>query len=70
MNEKITITAEIGKNEVSALFFLVGHELTDERWDKLSKSPVALNFDAWSKEERTQLKLLLISAAMVSANIE
>ena len=70
MDEKITITAELGKNEVSSLCFLIGEELTDERWEKLSKSPIALNFDVWGKEERTQLKALLISAAMLSTNIE
>lgn len=70
MDEKITITAELGKNEVSALFFLIGEELTDERWESLSRSPIALNFDVWGKEERTQLKALLISAAMLSTNIE
>lgn len=69
MDEKITITAELGKNEVSALFFLIGEELTDERWERLSRSPIALNFDVWGKEERTQFKALLISAAILNANL-
>lgn len=70
MEEKIKITAEIGKNEVAAFCFLAGVELTDERWEQLSQSPVSLNFNLWDKDEQKQLKLLLVSAAMISANIK
>lgn len=31
MDEKIKITAELGKEKVSALFYLLGEELTPER---------------------------------------
>jgi len=69
MDEKITITAEISKNDVFGLFFLMGIELTSEIWEKLSKAPISINFDDIDKQERNTVKAALISLAISNADL-
>lgn len=66
MEEKIIITAELSKNDVSAIFFLTGRELTDEVWKKLSESPIQVDFSQLERTEQQQMKLLLASMALAS----
>lgn len=66
MNDSIKITAEISKKEVSALFFLVGEELTDELWEKLSERPISLDWDKMAKNDRRNLKMILVGYAILT----
>ena len=66
MDDSIKITAEISKKEVSALFFLVGEELTEEQWEKLSEHPISLDWDKIDKDDRRNLKMILIGCPIVT----
>ena len=70
MDEKIKITAELGKEKVSALFYLLGEELTPERSEVLSKAPILLNFETLDKEDRRNAELLLASLAIATIKLE
>lgn len=70
MDEKIKITAELGKEKVSALFYLLGEELTPERWEVLSKAPILLNFETLDKKDRRNAELLLASLAIATIKLE
>ena len=65
MDDSIKITAEISKKEASALFFLVGEELTDEQWEMLSERPISLDWDKIDKGDRRNLKMILIGCALL-----
>lgn len=69
MGENIKITAELSRTDVSALFFLIGEELTEERWQKLAERPISLSFDSLSKEDAIGIKLALIGLAAVSVDM-
>nr|DAR04582.1 MAG TPA: hypothetical protein [Caudoviricetes sp.] len=66
MDDNIKITAEISKTEASALFFLVGEELTEEQWKKLSERPISLDWDKLDKNEGRNLKMILIGCAILT----
>lgn len=66
MDGNIKITAEISKEEASALFFLVGEELTDELWEKLSERPISLDWDKMTKNDRMNLKIILVGCAILT----
>lgn len=66
MNESIKITAEISKTDVSALFFLLGEELTEQQWKELSESPISVDWNKLDKDGRRNLKMVLISMAALS----
>lgn len=70
MKEKLIITAEISKSAISTLFFLSGEELTQERWEKLSESPISLDLGVLGKSERMQLEMLLASCTILSKKAE
>lgn len=70
MDEKIKITAELGKEKVSALFYLLGEELTPERWKVLSEAPILLNLETLDKEDRRNTELLLVSLAIDTTKLE
>lgn len=66
MDDSIKITAEISKKEASELFFLVGEELTEEQWEKLSEHPISLDWDKIDKGDRRNLKMILIGCAILT----
>lgn len=70
MEEKITITAEVGKNEVAGMCYLLGVELTDKIWGQLSKAPITVDFSKVGKDEQKLVKSMFISAALMSADIQ
>lgn len=70
MDDSIKITAEISKKEASALFFLMGEELTEEQWEKLSERPISLNWDKIDKSDRRNLKMILIGCAILTQRTE
>lgn len=70
MDEKIKITAELGKEKVSALFYLIDEELTPERWKVLSEAPISLDLETLDKEDRRNAELMLISLAIASKKIQ
>jgi hypothetical protein len=70
MDEKIKITAELGKEKISALFYLLGEELTPERWKVLSEAPILLNLETLDKEDRRNTELLLVSLAIATTKLE
>lgn len=66
MKEKMIITAELSKNDVSAVFFLMGVELTDDMWEKLSERPISADLDQFDQTERQQVKFMLAALALSS----
>lgn len=70
MNEKLTLTAEFSKNDIAGICYVLGEELTDELWEKLSKEPIKVDFNKIDKEERKLVKSMFMSAAIISANIQ
>lgn len=66
MKEKMIITAELSKNDVSALFFLMGEELTDDMWEKLSERPISADLGQFDQTERQQVKFMLAALALSS----
>ena len=70
MNEKLTLTAEFNKNDIAGICYVLGEELTDELWEKLSKEPIKVDFNKIDKEERKLVKSRFMSAAIISANIQ
>ena len=71
MEEKITITAEVGKNEVAGMCYLLGVELTDKIWKQLSDEPIKVDFNKMGgKDEQKLVKSMLISAAIISSDVQ
>lgn len=66
MKEKMTITLELSKNDIEGLFFMLGEELTDEQWKRLSERPVMADLGGFDKSERQQIKLALAAVALAS----
>lgn len=52
MKEKMIITTELSKNDVSGVFFLMGMELTDDMWEKLSERPILTDLSQFDQTER------------------
>ena len=65
MNEKIKISVEMSRADASSIFFLMGEELTDELWEKLSESPISIDWDRFDKDVRRNMKIALISMVSV-----
>lgn len=70
MNEKLTITVELEKEKVSALFYLLGAELTPERWKVLSENAIPLNLETLDNGEKRAAELLFISLAISTMELE
>ena len=66
MKEKMTITLELSKNDIAGLFFMLGEELTDEQWKRLSERPVMADLGGFDKSERQQIKLAFAAVALAS----
>ena len=66
MKEKMTITLELSKNDIAGLFFMLGEELTDEQWKRLSERPVMADLGGFDKSERQEIKLALAAVALAS----
>lgn len=66
MKEKMTITLELSKNDIAGLFFMLGEELTDKQWKRLSERPVMADLGGFDKSERQQIKLALAAVALAS----
>lgn len=66
MKEKMTITLELSKNDIAGLFFMLGEELTDEQWKRLSERPVMADLGGFDKSERQQIKLALAAVALAN----
>ena len=66
MKEKMTIALELSKNDIAGLFCMLGEELTDEQWKRLSERPVMADLGGFDKSERQQIKLALAAVALAS----
>lgn len=66
MKEKMIITTELSKNDVSGVFFLMGMELTDDMWEKLSERPILTDLSQFDQTERQQVKFMLAALALSS----
>lgn len=65
MKEKMIITTELSKNDVSGVFFLMG-KLTDDMWEKLSERPILTDLSQFDQTERQQVKFMLAALALSS----
>ena len=45
---------------------MLGEELTDEQWKRLSERPVMADLGGFDKSERQQIKLALAAVALAS----
>lgn len=70
MNEKLTITVELDREKVSALFYLLGEELTPERWKVLSENSIPLNLETLDNGDKRATELLFVSLAISTMKLK
>lgn len=70
MSEKIKIITEMGRADISAIFFLMGEELTDELWKKLSENSISIDWNKFEKDVQKNMKIALISMVAIMLDIK
>ena len=65
-NKKMKVEVEFDRDEVAGTFMLMGKKLTDERWDKLTKETIPIDFNKFGKD-KTQVQIAIIALAIASS---
>lgn len=65
-NKKMKVEVEFDRGEVSGTFMLMGNKLTDERWEKLTKETIPIDFNKFGKD-KTQVQIAIIALAIASS---
>ena len=65
-NKKMKVEVEFDRDDVAGTFMLMGNKLTDERWEKLTKETIPIDFNKFGKY-KTQLQIAIIALAIASS---
>lgn len=65
-NKKMKLEVEFDRDEVAGTFMLMGEKLTDERWEKLTKEPIPMDFNKFGSD-KTQVQIAVIALAVASS---
>lgn len=65
-NKKMKVEVEFDRDEVAGTLMLMGEKLTDERWEKLTKENIPMDFNKFG-EDKTQVQIAIIALAIASS---
>lgn len=65
-NKKMKVEVEFDRDEVAGTFMLMGNKLTDERWEKLTKGTIPIDFNKFGKD-KAQVQIAIIALAIASS---
>ena len=65
-NKKMKLEVEFDRDEVAGTFMLMGEKLTDERWEKLTKETIPMDFNKFGND-KTQVQIAVIALAVASS---
>ena len=65
-NKKMKLEVEFDRDEVAGTFMLMGEKLTDERWEKLTKETITMDFNKFGAD-KTQVQIAIIALAVASS---
>ena len=57
MEEKVKLVFELDKEAIIATSFLMGVELTQERWENMTKEPIVFSTRKLDKNDMTHLQM-------------
>lgn len=65
-NKNMKLEVEFDRDEVAGTFMLMGEKLTDERWEKLTKETIPMDFNKFGND-KAQVQIALIALAVASS---
>lgn len=67
--KKVKLEMEFDRDDVVGTFMMMGEKLTEDRWEKLTSKPIAIDCSIAGKDA-TAMKIAIISLMIASLRLE